>query len=443
MVAYYGLPAMSLFLAEKGLYNDTCTPDMNATACLEAMDYHIAKSTILLFSVMECINFPVGFLLDYGGIRLALLYGGIGWTIGISIMGIYPSVGYFFYIGAGFAYTAVLPMFLGIVGELAIELSPRLFPSMMAGLLTGFCDLGTITPLILTYIFERFPGAPLWQLFLGYALVMGCTGTALLSFFWPVCSEYQRPIPNISQQLAELKTVVSSRLFWFISLTGIVLFLYQAFFFPMVAIHMRWHGATREESQQYLYIWSIMLPCLGFPACLIAGFGISPTKKWSICLLSFLQLVLSILSMLTAVIPNTPLWVQIILFASFIIWRMNGATLIHTTIPCIFPNLQYGKSFGLTWNLGGLVTVICSPFLAEAIQENIDNFYVIHITMGALSVLLYGGLTFLFYVDYIPAPEHVEDELHNTSVEALDDQEVCKTDEKSVFPSGSTRASIN
>jgi len=178
-----------------------------------------------------------------------------------------------------------------------------------------------------------------------------------------------------------------------------VVITYGAFFFGLVIEQMRWHGANSEEADFYLFIWSVLLPSIGFPASLISGFGINYSNKKTLFGTAFLQVLLLVALCVAATFPRTPLWVQIVTFCAMIIWRMNGFSLFNSSFPGLLPGLQCGKAMGLVWSLAGVVSLFVVPFVTKAVTSDLGWFLWIHIIfcgVGALSAIL---LSVLFLVD--------------------------------------------
>eukprot|EP01126_Amoeba_proteus_P001900 TRINITY_DN1058_c0_g1_i9.p1 TRINITY_DN1058_c0_g1~~TRINITY_DN1058_c0_g1_i9.p1 ORF type:complete len:214 (+),score=23.19 TRINITY_DN1058_c0_g1_i9:1159-1800(+) len=167
----------------------------------------------------------------------------------------------------------------------------------------------------------------------------------------------------------------------------------------MVSTHMRWHGANPAEAKFWLYVWSFLLPGVGFPASTFSALGIDYSNKRTMFGASLVGLICLVMTVIAATIPNTPLWVQTFTFLGIIIWRMNGVTLFNSTLPRLFPGLQYGKVMGLVWSLCGIISYAIAPEVTTLASENMDNFLPLHICFclaGSFATIL---LAILFLTD--------------------------------------------
>eukprot|EP01126_Amoeba_proteus_P045384 TRINITY_DN5075_c0_g1_i4.p1 TRINITY_DN5075_c0_g1~~TRINITY_DN5075_c0_g1_i4.p1 ORF type:complete len:241 (-),score=30.93 TRINITY_DN5075_c0_g1_i4:89-811(-) len=199
-----------------------------------------------------------------------------------------------------------------------------------------------------------------------------------------------------------MKKVFTNRFYWFLALQFGWVFLYNYFFISLVMSHMLWHGASKEEAKDYLYIWSVMLPMVGFTASLISGFIIDYERKSTMIGINILQIILLFLTCLGATLPSTPLWVQTLTFLFFIVWRVIGFSSFPAIIPCIFPDFQSTMAVTFVSSASGLVSVIIMPFVTRAVQENSAHFLPAHLFFCIFGALTSIFVVILFITDYPP-----------------------------------------
>eukprot|EP01126_Amoeba_proteus_P007493 TRINITY_DN1269_c0_g1_i17.p1 TRINITY_DN1269_c0_g1~~TRINITY_DN1269_c0_g1_i17.p1 ORF type:complete len:311 (+),score=24.92 TRINITY_DN1269_c0_g1_i17:485-1417(+) len=274
----------------------------------------------------------------------------------------------------------------------------------MSCIFMGMWDLGSSTYLIISFIISYFfPTTPLWKIFMSYGLMIGLSSLCFYQFFWPVWvkpDDGEQPKTDFKQMYRELRMVIKRRLTWSLVLSGSIIGNFDSWFMPSVTQHMRWHGATMEEAANYLYIWSLVLPCLGFPSSMISGFVIDYSNKKTLVFLSILQICLFTGAGTLAVIRDTPLHTQIAMFCLYVVYRMNGLALMNSVLPLVFPKYNVGQMMGLMWSTGGLLSLAIVPQLNLAIAKNVDNFFRIYMGFIAVNVTLYGLSGLLFYLDF-------------------------------------------
>jgi len=238
------------------------------------------------------------------------------------------------------------------------------------------------------------------MIFLGYALIIGIPALAFILWFW--CPKPGHQIPSLKKQLNESKQVFSFRIYWALVFNICVFTVNAAFFFPLVTNQMKWHGATDKETEQYLLIWSIILPGTGFITCIIVGLVMNYKNKWALFGSCVLNVIVMAMTMACATIQGSPLWVQIFTFLGIIFFRMNTAALFNSVMPSLFENMLIGKAIGLSWTLAGCVSAGVVSFIVEAITKDPDNFLIAYLVVGGLGCLGAGVLGILFLTDVDP-----------------------------------------
>jgi hypothetical protein len=186
---------------------------------------------------------------------------------------------------------------------------------------------------------------------------------------------------------------------------------------------MEWHGADKKTAEYYNSIYALIVPIVGFPACLICGFVVKFDNKYSLfgvmmfqvilflpallplsstlsfsrfsplLILSFrsfslsfaslvsillllirFQLLLAVALVLCAVLKG-PLWVQYITFVLFIIWRMNSTSLCNAAMPVFFRGCHVGAPLGFLWTCGGALSLIIGQFLTKWVIHGEVSFF--------------------------------------------------------------------
>lgn len=321
----------------------------------------------------------------------------------------------------------------------------------MSGILTGMWDLGTITYLLIELIIkhelvEKHIEGRLWIIFFSFAFLIGIPTLCYFYFFPPpplplpptpqnqdgdlemndknAINEPKSRLLILKEQFNDFTFFVQSRLYWALVFNITSFVVYASFFFPLVQIHMKWHGANEEQQISYLYLWSILLPTLGAFTSLISGFFIKFENKLTLVGFSLFQCLVIIVLMITCLIPNSPVWVQSISFICIIFYRMNCATLFNSVFPILYQGLSYGKPLGLVWSLSGVISSVLVPIMIGKVNDNIDNFWTIHLVICSFCILSTLILAFLFYFDV--------DESNGGKEKRLDDYLLLKNSSKSL-----------
>eukprot|EP01126_Amoeba_proteus_P009045 TRINITY_DN13441_c0_g1_i7.p1 TRINITY_DN13441_c0_g1~~TRINITY_DN13441_c0_g1_i7.p1 ORF type:complete len:344 (-),score=47.91 TRINITY_DN13441_c0_g1_i7:55-1047(-) len=287
----FGLPSLHPLMLREKMFMSFCTPDMNLTECEKLSEEDVSRGMSVAFSIFVCSALFMGVAASYAGTRMTLLCSTLIWIVSTSIMGVGPEEGWIFFLCVTVSSVSVLGIFLAALGDLAFEISPKSFPALMGGLLTGMWDLGSLTYMLIGMIRNVYTDSPLWIFFFSYSMIVGIPALAFFHYFWPVCSEKpeERGEAGLWATMDSFKMILSNIIFWSLTLCCMVTATYCSFFFPMIVDHMKWHGADETQADYYLSVWSFLLPFVGFPATLIVAFGVDYSKPRNLVIISLIQ----------------------------------------------------------------------------------------------------------------------------------------------------------
>lgn len=108
---------------------------------------------------------------------------------------------------------------------------------------------------------------------------------------------------NLRGQFRDLLKILATPLYWLLVANATVNAVYSSFFFPLITRksqpraraypkieHMAWKGAkSREEEEHYLFIWSVILPSVGFTTSLVTGIFVNYSKKQTLVAATLIQ----------------------------------------------------------------------------------------------------------------------------------------------------------
>lgn len=174
-----GFPGIVRVLLNASLYEDSCL-DLNLTHksnnCTLLIEKQLSIVGTTTFSIIPAIGFIMGLLNDLWGHENAGFLGAFLWTFFTCFSGFLPQKGVFFFIGFLMSNIGSVSLFLAMMANYHIGLSPKRFPMLTHAILTG----GMMTLLLL--LITLFP----FSLFLLLLLTL----LFLLIFFYIFFSFY-------------------------------------------------------------------------------------------------------------------------------------------------------------------------------------------------------------------------------------------------------------
>ena len=135
-----GFPGIVRVLLNASLYEDSCL-DLNLTQksnnCSLIIEKQLSIVGTTTFSIIPAIGFIMGLLNDLWGHENAGFLGAFLWTFFTCFSGFLPQKGVFFFIGFLMSNIGSVSLFLAMMANYHIGLSPKRFPMLTHAILTG------------------------------------------------------------------------------------------------------------------------------------------------------------------------------------------------------------------------------------------------------------------------------------------------------------------